>query len=502
MTPCLNWRELEQLIQKMRPNVEGLFLDRLVVPERTAFPAGYLKGEWAMRLTGRKEEGVILFSIRPRRPYLTWKAGKGPKAAPQGTRSPFDLALQKNLKGTKLVQCETLSGERDVILWFSANQKQRLGLVLVLTPAAPEALLISHTVSEEIFAILARSRTIRGEGKAPTHYSRPNGSKAPTDLQIREQLVNPSVFFETVEKELLNEAFSVRLLAAEKSYRALLKQAQDRLRQSETAEREAGLEKDWQTLGDLLKSHLGSVSLAEQTGEPSTLISNAYQVLDYTTGETVSIVKDPKLSLKQQVEKFYHNARRKQRRIQEAQNRIERFRDAIRSFEKKLDHKPVLGDWKALKLWAQQSGASTTPSNSGPSKPQKGSAGAWIGTTFTSKDGMPILVGRNKDENLELTFKHARGNDLWMHVRGKPGSHVVIPLQSGKSAPLETLLDAANLVIFYSGGENWGKTEVDYTFKKYVKRIKDSTEASYTNNKTLLVEMDPVRRKRLLEQNA
>ena len=56
--------------------------------------------------------------------------------------------------------------------------------------------------------------------------------------------------------------------------------------------------------------------------------------------------------------------------------------------------------------------------------------------------------------------------------------------------PLETLLDAATLAIYYSGGETWGKTEVDYTFKKHVKWIKDSTEASYTHNKTLLVDPD------------
>jgi predicted ribosome quality control (RQC) complex YloA/Tae2 family protein len=113
-----------------------------------------------------------------------------------------------------------------------------------------------------------------------------------------------------------------------------------------------------------------------------------------------------------------------------------------------------------------------------------------------------IWVGRSKDENLELTFKCARGNDMWMHVRGRPGAHVIIPLQAGKSVPLETLLDAANLVIHYSGGTHWGKTEVDYTFKKYVKRIKDSTEVSYTNNKTLMVEPDSVRKKRLLDQGA
>ena len=41
---------------------------------------------------------------------------------------------------------------------------------------------------------------------------------------------------------------------------------------------------------------------------------------------------------------------------------------------------------------------------------------------------------------------------------------------------------------------------MDYTFKKYVKRIKDSTEASYTNNKTLIVEPQAERLKRLLGQ--
>jgi predicted ribosome quality control (RQC) complex YloA/Tae2 family protein len=74
----------------------------------------------------------------------------------------------------------------------------------------------------------------------------------------------------------------------------------------------------------------------------------------------------------------------------------------------------------------------------------------------------------------------------------------VIPVPTGKSVPLETLLDAAVLTVYFSGGEKWGKTEVDYTFKKYVKRIKDSSEASYTNNKTLLIKPDAERRKRLL----
>jgi predicted ribosome quality control (RQC) complex YloA/Tae2 family protein len=144
--------------------------------------------------------------------------------------------------------------------------------------------------------------------------------------------------------------------------------------------------------------------------------------------------------------------------------------------------------------------APATPTGEAESPKSKSGTGVpsrWTGKTYFSKEGLPILVGRSKEENLELTFKIARGNDLWMHVRGRPGAHLVIPLPSGKSASLETLLDAAQLVILHSGGKNWGKTEVDYTFKKYVKRIKDSSEASYVQNKTLLVAPDPKRLERL-----
>ena len=98
---------------------------------------------------------------------------------------------------------------------------------------------------------------------------------------------------------------------------------------------------------------------------------------------------------------------------------------------------------------------------------------------------------------MELTFKTAKGNDVWLHVRARPGAHVVIPLAQGKTAPLETLLDAAVLAVVHSGGVSWGKTEVDYTFRKHVRRIPKSTEVTYTRSKTLLVEPDPKRLARL-----
>src|SRR5262249_31310668 len=90
---------------------------------------------------------------------------------------------------------------------------------------------------------------------------------------------------------------------------------------------------------------------------------------------------------------------------------------------------------------------------------------------FQSKDGLAIWVGRNHKENEQLVIRLARGNDLWMHLKGRPGAHVVIQIPGGKSPSLETLLDAATLTAYYSGVSDKEKVEIDYTFRKYVKRV-------------------------------
>src|SRR3989338_8478964 len=179
MTPCLNWQELALWIEKLRPEVEGLFVDRLIIPERSPFPQGYLKGEWAMRLSDRKTSTVLLWSIRPRHPYLTIVSGKGPKSSTAATHSAFDLSLSKYLKGSKLLKLTTLPRERVMIALFSADDHstQRFGLVLLFIPAAPEAFLVSLTEDElndfsnpTGWKILTRSRTLKKDQAIPTHY--------------------------------------------------------------------------------------------------------------------------------------------------------------------------------------------------------------------------------------------------------------------------------------------------------------------------------------------
>jgi predicted ribosome quality control (RQC) complex YloA/Tae2 family protein len=266
------------------------------------------------------------------------------------------------------------------------------------------------------------------------------------------------------------------------------------LSQSETALKLAHQEGDWQRSGDLLKAVLGQAPERTEKG---------VKVFDYGSEDWVEILVDPRLTLQQQTEKFFQNAKRKARRIEEAQNRIQNGKEAIQKIEKNLALILTSGDWAALRHLEVLAGLEKgreTPGDRSAKKGIGGGQGIGVagGKTFMTPQGWLIRVGRNRDENREL-FQIARGNDVWMHIRGRPGAHVVIQVPAGKSVPLETLLDGALLAIHYSGGNHWGKTEVDYTFRKFVKRIKDSTEVSYTQNKTLWVTPDPKRLQKLQE---
>ncbi len=114
---------------------------------------------------------------------------------------------------------------------------------------------------------------------------------------------------------------------------------------------------------------------------------------------------------------------------------------------------------------------------------------------FTSTDGLPIFIGRNARENDELTFGLAKSEDLWLHARGAPGSHVVVRLTKGSNPPPETLRDAATLALLYSDLKKSGKGEVIYTRRKWVKKAKGQAPGSVivTQEKSLHVTLDKTR---------
>jgi predicted ribosome quality control (RQC) complex YloA/Tae2 family protein len=97
--------------------------------------------------------------------------------------------------------------------------------------------------------------------------------------------------------------------------------------------------------------------------------------------------------------------------------------------------------------------------------------------------GARIFVGRNPRENLEVTFRIARPDDLWFHARGIPGSHVVLQPPPGAEPDDADLDCAADFAAHHSRARNAPRVEIDFTERKYVRKQRDAAPGMvwYTN---------------------
>lgn len=105
-------------------------------------------------------------------------------------------------------------------------------------------------------------------------------------------------------------------------------------------------------------------------------------------------------------------------------------------------------------------------------------------------DGFPVYVGRNARQNDEVTFKRAVSDDIWLHVRGMPGAHVIIK-RAGREVPEHVLRKAAELAAYYSPARTGGgEVIVDYTEQQFVNRIRGGHPGlvTYRHEDTIWVE--------------
>ena len=114
-------------------------------------------------------------------------------------------------------------------------------------------------------------------------------------------------------------------------------------------------------------------------------------------------------------------------------------------------------------------------------------------------NGWLILVGRDANENDELLRRHVKGSDMWLHTRDCPGGYVFVKYRAGKTIPLDILLDAGNLAVYFSKARKNGKADLYYTQVKHLRRAKNGPKGLVlpTQEKNLSVVLDSARLKRL-----
>ncbi len=88
-----------------------------------------------------------------------------------------------------------------------------------------------------------------------------------------------------------------------------------------------------------------------------------------------------------------------------------------------------------------------------------------------SSDGFTVLIGRNAQQNEEITFRRAKPEDMWLHAKDAAGAHVVI-VRAGREVPEQTIQEAAALAAHYSQARGETRVDVMITPRKNVHRLR------------------------------
>ncbi len=88
---------------------------------------------------------------------------------------------------------------------------------------------------------------------------------------------------------------------------------------------------------------------------------------------------------------------------------------------------------------------------------------------FITSNGYEVLAGKNNTQNDELTHKIAERSDWFFHVKGAPGSHVIM-FSKGEEPDAVDFTEAAEIAAFYSSKKGADNIDVDYTLVRNVKK--------------------------------
>jgi predicted ribosome quality control (RQC) complex YloA/Tae2 family protein len=105
--------------------------------------------------------------------------------------------------------------------------------------------------------------------------------------------------------------------------------------------------------------------------------------------------------------------------------------------------------------------------------------------------GWLVLAGRTDEDNDQLSLKLAAPNDWWFHVRGQPGSHVVLRVPPGADPDRATLKQAAAIAAYHSKARQGGVVAVSATRARYVTKPRGAKPGTVQIRKEIVLKVRP-----------
>jgi len=105
--------------------------------------------------------------------------------------------------------------------------------------------------------------------------------------------------------------------------------------------------------------------------------------------------------------------------------------------------------------------------------------------------GWIVLAGRTDQDNDRLSLRLAKANDWWFHVRGLPGSHVVLQVPAGEEPDNATIKAAAAIAAWHSRKREAREVAVSATRARYVTKPRGAKPGTVEIRKEKVLKVRP-----------
>ncbi len=250
-----------------------------------------------------------------------------------------------------------------------------------------------------------------------------------------------------------------------------VKKARRKIENLEADREKAEAARDFTRLGELILPNMARIKRGAREA----------RVMDYTAvpPAEVTIPLDERLGPRENAEKYFTKAKKARRALEMLARRIPEIRaelEALEALEYEIENAASPEELCEAEETLVKAGYMRPEEGraAGEARAERTRSAARASSPirkFRSSEGLTVLLGRNARGNDEIVRKEASKGDIWLHVKDRAGSHVLIKT-GGRDISRHgaTLREAAALAAWHSKARAQDKAEVIYTDIKHVKK--------------------------------
>ncbi|MGH0029005.1 MAG: NFACT RNA binding domain-containing protein [Myxococcota bacterium] len=465
----LNWIELERAVRVLSQEATGCRIQAAVQPERQRVVLELYGGPEGAR--GRR---ALVLSCHP----ATARVGLADRPQKSGGSAPpaFTQYLRAHLVGGRVEGVHQVDGDRQLAHDVRAEDGDYRLLLSIFGRRSNLYVLDGEGRVVAAVRPLAETRSELAFGepwRSPQSPPRRQGDDRFADVPDEE-------FLAAVERRYAaEEAEGEQSELARRVGQAIRKEARNLDRKLEKLEREladAEAATVCERHGELLKSVLSDVA----RGDTSVVVR------DWDSGEDVRIALDATLTPAENMERLFKRYRKALRTLTKGGGQLEGVRASradVAALERDLEQAGEGAD--ALEALAARPEVARLLGRFAPgpaprqrARPEPFKVGGrevpakFVPRRYRTAGDLEIWVGRSDAANDHLTTRLARGKDLFFHLDGAPGSHVILRTEGRDDPPSDAVLDACELAVHYSKQKKASRADVHVVPIKNVKKPK------------------------------